>query len=300
MLHPALALPACLLLVPTTMGWWTPPPPPNPEIVYLDKGIRVMNADGSNKTLVIANVGSGSYLNNPDWSANGQKVVFTGLFNGVQGIWTVNLDGSNRTLVTPAPQSFSGNNPKWSPSPAPDGQEKILFTELVNGQNDVFLVNVNGTGRQNLTNSPAVDESWANWGGDGTRVVVIRNNNDELAQLDLGMVGASIGILAESTLATAGAGHLASPSWANAHDWVTYVEFTMASGYRAMILDMTQLPLTPHQLLSSPTGDERWPSFSPDDSRLTFSRNGAICVANNNGTGLVEIARKGSHPSWKR
>lgn len=294
------ALVAMTLGVPSAAGGRPPPgTAPNPEIAYLDKGIRVMNADGTNSRLVIANVGAGSLLNDPSWSPSGQQLVFTGTFGGVHGIWTVNLDGTNVQLVTPTGEGIAWQ-PKWSPTPGPDGQSKIVFTEHVAGVNDVFVVNLDGTGRLNLTNSPGAYEFDAAWAGDGTRLVVTREL--ELVVLQLGLVGGSVAVVGETPLLATSAYPLAFPCWASTSDRVAFS--ALVSGrFRIHTLDTANPSSVPALLTPGSTGDERWATYSPDDSRLAFHRsgtNGGIFVINSNGTGQIRINAKGTKPCWKQ
>jgi Tol biopolymer transport system component len=277
-------------------------PPPNPEIAYLDKGIRVMNADGTNKVLVIANVGSGSGLSDPAWSPDGQELVFTGTFDAIRGIWRVRLDGTERRLVTPLTGGTAWR-PKWSPTPAPDGQPKIVFTDSeLAGDKDVYSVNLDGSERQNLTSSPAVYEFDVAWAGDGTRLVVSRNHT--LVLLELAASGGSIAVVSETLVYAKPGGASGFPPmqmcWANTREALAFCESDSASiGLNIKLLDVTALPATPYPLLvPNPSGDERWPSFSPDDSRLAY-HNGGIWVVNANGSGKVKISKSGSQPSWR-
>jgi len=40
------------------------------------------------------------------------------------------------------------------------------------------------------------------------------------------------------------------------------------------------------------------PSWSPDGTRIVFSRTGSLYVINADGTGLTDLARGGEYPSW--
>lgn len=116
--------------------------------------IWVMNADGSTQTLLV-DTGGGDVA--PTWSPDGSKIAFHSDAGGTTEVYVAGADGSAPTPVT----ALGGaNNPDWSP----DGT-KITF---VNSQ-DVYVVNSDGTGVTNLTNSGST-ELFANWSPDGSKI----------------------------------------------------------------------------------------------------------------------------------
>ena len=62
---------------------------------------------------------------------------------------------------------------RLSPVPAPDGDYKIVFSHLTgDGSRDLYVVNPDGSGLQNLTQTPDVDDGGAaTWSPDATRIV---------------------------------------------------------------------------------------------------------------------------------
>jgi hypothetical protein len=118
-----------------------------------------MRPDGSDKTLLTSEYGGA-----PSWSPDGSKLAV------VRGgdIWVINGDGTGGVPLTTSPaQDF---DPAWSP----DGK-KIAFTSLRDEPNpstcqggvaqcntEIYVMNADGTGQTNITNSPGRDQS-ANW-----------------------------------------------------------------------------------------------------------------------------------------
>ena len=100
-----------------TSGAWAQNPvwsPDGTKIAYSATGaVRLMNADGTNKT-VLLNVGCciSPYLGS--WSPDGTKmVIFSDRFDGNYEIYVMNSDGSNLTRLTS--NSANDYSPSWSP-----------------------------------------------------------------------------------------------------------------------------------------------------------------------------------------
>jgi len=79
-------------------------------------------------------------------------------------VYVADIDGSHPRAVTRLHTSV------YSPRFSPDGT-RILFTALMpDGTMDLYVVNVDGTGLVNLTNTSASSEQFASWSPDGARI----------------------------------------------------------------------------------------------------------------------------------
>jgi len=120
-----------------------------------------VNVDGSNRTQ-ITTPGPGAYDSNIAWSPDGSKIAFLRSANCDWNdcydvsIWTVNPDGSNPTKLA----DVYGYNLNWSP----DGT-KIVFASIgANGHSNLFVMNADGSGVTNITNTPDAGEfSYPSW-----------------------------------------------------------------------------------------------------------------------------------------
>jgi len=128
----------------------------------------IVNADGSGETTVPGTIGGDGVLS-PDGS--------TLAYGFGQDVLLVNLDGSNsRTLAVDVPAS----EPAWSP----DGSQ-IAFGCVTNENQEICIVNADGSNLRNITNSAApIGEIQPSWSPDGKYVTytTFRNGNDDIAQ----------------------------------------------------------------------------------------------------------------------
>jgi TolB protein len=160
--------------------------------------IYVMNADGTNPRQLTFTAGIEDCC--PDWSPDGTHIAFESRRDGQFELYVMNADGSNQRNITNSPDydgtpGYSpdgsriafrrGNNirlvnpdgaalititqgaplnrtPAWSP----DGR-KIVFSSNRTGNDEVFVMNADGSGQTNLTNHPGGDYNpdWQPTGG---------------------------------------------------------------------------------------------------------------------------------------
>ena len=118
--------------------------------------IFTMNADGSNQTNITNTL---EHEDQPEWSADGTKIVFA-IYDGSRyDIHSMNADGSNRVRLT--------NNGSRRPSWSPDGT-KIVFAYA----QDIYLMNSDGTNQIRLGTNALYDDS-PKFSPDGSRIVFL-------------------------------------------------------------------------------------------------------------------------------
>ena len=137
---------------------------------YLD--LYIANADGSNPVKIT----------NDDWperhpslSPDGTRIAYT---KGEQ-IWVIDIDGANAEQLT----DVGGNqHPVWSPN-----GERIAFTGQEEFNQDIYVMNADGSERTNLTNNREWDDLTPSWSPDGTKIAFtsIRNRISNIYILDL-------------------------------------------------------------------------------------------------------------------
>ena len=98
------------------------------------------------------------------WSPDGNKLLFIKYAGGAGSeLWTVNKDGSNPAVISGQSGSYSSiKSPSWSP----DGK-KILFRENNNQQSGLYIADVDGSGKIQLTSG---NEVLSGWNSDGSKI----------------------------------------------------------------------------------------------------------------------------------
>jgi Tol biopolymer transport system component len=116
-----------------------------------DGDIFSMSAAGSgffNLTNILSENNLPSAEEDPTVSPNGLLVVFNSDANPVVGsgddLWISNADGTDARLL------FGGDGEQEDPSFTPDGKA-VVFENDVDGDEDIWRVNIDGTGAVNLT-----------------------------------------------------------------------------------------------------------------------------------------------------
>jgi Tol biopolymer transport system component len=152
-------------------------------------GIWVMDTEGGNPIPVGTPRGVNDY---PSWSPDSKRIAWNCTMGKVHPtgkgdfeICVANADGSGLTQLTDT--EGSNKYPSWSP----DGSQ-ILFVSTRNGwptlpdyqppgydpenfgDEEIFVMNVDGTKQVNLTNNPREDDSFPAWSRDGSYFVYSR------------------------------------------------------------------------------------------------------------------------------
>jgi len=118
--------------------------------------VYVINVDGTGLTRLTFNA---EEERAPSWSPDGSRIVYMCRIGGGTAdfeICTMNADGSDRRQLTDN-TVFDGTGPF-----SPDGQQ-IVFQRPVAGRQQLWLMNADGTGQTQLTNTPGLN-LFANWG----------------------------------------------------------------------------------------------------------------------------------------
>jgi len=145
----------------------------------------------------------------PDWSPDGEKIVFHSYRDGTYHIWTINKDGSNLTQLT---SGISDNRePDWSP----DGKS-IVFSSDRTGNYDIWQIDLSSKELKQLTSDQANDSNPA-YSNSGTKIAFVSQRTES------GIYILENGI---EKLVVPEAMRIAAPSWSTDDRMLSYVAFT--------------------------------------------------------------------------
>jgi|GEM_PF-2956898 len=141
---------------PAQDGWpsWTPD---GKQVVFAsdrtgDWEIFIMNADGSNVRQLTDRPGTTDLF--PEVSPDGTMIVFTSQVESVNegDIYVIPIEGGEPTRLTST--AALNNMPSWCPS-----GEQIVFTSDREGNENIYIMNADGSGQTRLTDDPGEDTS---------------------------------------------------------------------------------------------------------------------------------------------
>ena len=199
------------------------------------------------------------------------KLVFSYLVSfdrDPSGIFAVNPDGTERTELTRAHFEYRDA----SPAVSPDG-DRVVFqrfqdTYFDRPDDDLWLVGTDGTGLQNLTDSPSVFEGPPAWSPDGSKIAFAT----EEAIWTISQDGSEKRRIADGSFGT--------PAWSPDD---SKIAFTRGGDVYTMDADGSGIV----RLTDDPATDSS-PDWSPDGSKIVFDSRrdgkGGIYVMNADGS----------------
>jgi Tol biopolymer transport system component len=251
--------------------------------------IYIMNADGTDERRITSNTQFDIFAN---LSPNGMTIAFHQGF-GAQccSIQLVDIDGSNeRTLTT-------GAFPSWSA----DGQKIAFNAPGVGGVGDIWVINVDGTGLTNLTQTPS-GEARPDWSPSGQQIAFQsnRSGNPEIWVMD-----------ADGSNAIRLTDHLArdeAPDWSPDGRKIVFQSARDDPQFDVYVMNADGTEL---QRLTIGGGRDLDPDWSPDGAQIAFDSDRdfvveqfrRIFVMNADGTNqrpLTGLPSENGHAGWGR
>ena len=200
---------------------------PGPEIY-------VINVDGSDYHRITF---ADHDFRDPDWSPDGTRIAFT---KGNWRIWVVDADGGNLHEI-PIDEGINARHPAWSP----DGT-RIAFSCSLEGQDEICVVNIDGSGFQKLTHLG--DAQKPDWSPDGTKLAFTRRSEVWVMNTD-----------GSNPHRVTSCSSIAYPAWSPDGRKIAFDK-------SAEIWVVDAHGGNPHQLI-----DPGWhPTWSPDGTKIAF------------------------------
>ena len=162
-------------------------------------GIYSINTDGTGPIInLTANL---PYAINPAWSPDGTKIAFLYFSknDSATGIAVMNAtDGSEIVRLTkefchPTGCTIPGH-PTWSPD-----ETKIAFNTPRDGNSEIYIMNADGSGQINFTNSPSSAEGHPTWSPDGSKIAFVSNRSGNRQIFVMNTDGGKITQLTDNT-----------------------------------------------------------------------------------------------------
>jgi TolB protein len=247
-------------------------------------GIYILNPDGSRNRLA-------RLSDQPAWSPDGRRLVFLRYpltSNYPNQIYIMQADGTGETPLTS--DRANNNGPVWSP----DG-EQIAFSSGEFGKQDLYLINVDGTGLKNLTNSPDTGDKDPTWSPDGERIAFSSNRD---GYYDIHIMNADG---TQSFPLKTGAAPAGFPAWSPDGMRIAF-ESERDGNTEIYVINIDGTGLK--NLTNNPATDGD-PAWSPNSARIAFvsSRGNDldVYVMNADGTQVIRLTNNGGNygPVWQ-
>lgn len=152
-------------------------------------GLDIANNDGTNSLRRISTLEVGSASGGPVdldgdnfsgvcWSPDASKLIFSSGIGNATELFVINADGTGKTQLTHNESADFWC--QWSP----DGTKVAFQIKNVGGNFDVGVMNTDGSGYRNLTNTSSINEFDPVWSPDSTSIAFISNNSMQNVKVD--------------------------------------------------------------------------------------------------------------------
>lgn len=149
--------------------------------IFYEQGVEgtpetdIFSIDPSGAGALDLTAANGFSEQRPAVSANGQHVAFQSYRDEGWNVFSMNADGSGQLDLTNTKEPVVNFEPAWSP----DGSKVVFMRQgLTPGEQDIWVIDANGTNAVNLTHSPGVNETSPEFSPDGTKIVYVSTGPD--------------------------------------------------------------------------------------------------------------------------
>lgn len=250
-----------------------------------NKELYVMDYDGENQRRITFHR---SLSIAPDWSYDGDKVVYQSFVSTPPGLYWFSLGAGARNRI-PVPTELNS-----APSFSPDGRT-VAYAGSVRGNPEIFVVNLDGTGHRRLTNSSAIDSS-PRFSPNGREIAFTSNRQGTPQIYLMDLEGANVRKL------TLTGNWSDEPAFSPDGGRLAYA-CRNEGDFQICVLDLATGRT--FQISSGPGTNEN-PTWSPDGTRIAWElqrgRSTQIVSAGIDGSGFKVLTSAGNngYPVWER
>jgi TolB protein len=250
------------------------------------KEVYISDYDGANQRRITV----GRQLNvSPTWSPDARAIVYTSWRTGFPDIFISRI--YEGTMSNPAKGTASAHNSL--PMFSPDGT-RIAFMSNRDGNNEIYVINVDGSGLRRITNHPGIDAT-PTWSPSGTQIAFTSDRGGTPSIYIVGVDGLGLRRVTFELSDRA--------TWSPAPR--NEIAFTARTGPG---YDLKVLALETNEIrqLTFGEGSNEAPAWSPNGRHLAFwsTRAGRpqIFTVDYDGKNLRQLTRDGSNqqPHWSQ
>jgi Tol biopolymer transport system component len=252
-----------------------------------------MDADGTNQTRLTHNSlpGEQGRDEQPSWSTDGRKIVFTSWRTGNAQIYVMNADGSNQTRLT------TDGGTQWRAAWSPD-DSKILYTN----DSVIYVMQADGSDQKQLIEGDGIYPSWSpdntiafpSWRGGNSQIYVV----DIQWECNTDIPSVCTYQLFDEINLSKNPNYNWNPSWSPDSSKITFTS-DPDDNMDIFVMDADG---SNRINLSNNWSREDDPSWSPDGSAIAFKSNRddnhQIYVMNADGSNQTNLSNNAYNDEW--
>ncbi|HVT43319.1 MAG TPA: Tol-Pal system beta propeller repeat protein TolB [Thermoanaerobaculia bacterium] len=246
------------------------------------KEIWLMDYDGSNKRRITSH---GSIALSPDWSPDGEQLVYTAFNPRGSDLYLVSRRGGGRIRIQ------TGVNLNTAPRFSPDGRD-IAFVGSIAGNPDIYLIAADGSNRRRITSASSI-ESTPGWSPTGRQIAFTsgRAGSPQIYVMDA--EGTNVRRISYD------GDWNDDPSFSPDGELLAYTS-RVAGRFQIRIMNLT----TQESRIIAGEGSNEQPAWSPDGKWLLFTSNRSgrwqIYRVGVDGRDLMQLTTEGDNtaPRW--